>query len=223
MKRADVTSQRTQTALSALWVRPVVAILAGTVTGGFAAWAYYDAALRPLSHTFGLWILSVAVLSAHQRRPTAIVASSLTMLAAVLAFYVGKKVMYGIRYPGMPYELNTTQLTEWGVLAIIAGVALGAVFAGIGTTGHRGAIATAAAIGLLAADAYRRTDNYPSDGLVVVSFAVVAVITVLLIAVRTPRQLLLTAAWTLPAVVLGYGLVSAPDALEQVSIGMRGL
>lgn len=141
----------------------------------------------------------------------------------MVAFYVGKKVMYGTRYPGMPYQLNTTQLTEWGVLALIAGVVLGAVFAGIGTTGHRGAIATAAAIGLLAADAYRRADNYASDGLVVISFAVLAVATVLVVAVRTPRQLLQITAWTLPAIVLGYGLVSAPDALEQVSISMRGL
>ena len=28
---------------------PTVAVLAGTVTGGFAAWAYYDDVLRPLA------------------------------------------------------------------------------------------------------------------------------------------------------------------------------
>jgi hypothetical protein len=201
---------------AAVGVRWGVAVLAGTLTGGIAAWAYYDALFRPLSHTFGMWILTVALLSARQRRVSAIGASCLALLAAVVAFYVGKKVMYGIRYPGMPYELNTTQLTEWGVLAVIAGTALGAAFAGIGTTGHRGAAATAAAIGLLAADAYRRTTSYSFDGPVVISFAILAIATILIVAVRTPRQLLQTAAWTLPAIALGYLLVSAPDLLESL-------
>ena len=222
MNGLHVESGHSYTWPSVPWGRWVTAILAGTLTGGFAAWAYYDAFFRPLSHTFGLWILTVALLSARQSRPKAIAASCLALLAAVVSFYVGKQVMYGIRYPGMPYELNSTQLTAWGVLAIVAGVALGAVFAGIGTTGHRGAIATAAAIGLLAADAYRRANNYSSDGIVVISFGVLAVAAVLVLAVRTPRQLLQITAWTLPAIVLGYGLVSAPDALEQVSISMRG-
>jgi hypothetical protein len=198
---------------AAVWARWGIAVLAGTLTGGAAAWAYYDAVYRPLSHTFGLWILTVALLSARQPRISAIGASCLALLAAVVAFYVGKKLMYGIRYPGMPYELNTTQLTEWGVLAVIAGIALGAAFAGIGTTGHR---STAAAIGLLAADAYRRASSYPSDGVVVISFGVLAVVAVLAVAIRTPRQLLQTAAWTLPAIALGYLLISAPDLLESL-------
>ncbi len=200
------------------WGRWALAILAGALTGAFAAWAYYDDFFGPLSHTFGLWILTVALLSARRSRGSAITASCLALLAAVAAFYVGKKLMYGIRYPGMPYSLNIDQLREWGVLAVIAGAVLGVVFAGIGAAGRRGSIATAAAVGLLLADAYRRTHNYPSEGLVLIGFAALAVIAVLAVAVRTPRQLLEIAAWTVPAAALGYALVSAPDALEQLLI-----
>lgn len=218
MHEHHIDGRRAHPGQAVLWGRSVIAVLAGVLTGAFAAWAYYDDFFGPLSHTFGLWILTVALLSARRSPPSAITASCLALLAAVAAFYVGKKVMYGIRYPGMPYALNIDQLREWGVLAVIAGAVLGVVFAGIGAAGRRGSVATAAAVGLLLADAYRRADNYSSDRVVVIGFAVLAVIAVLAVAVRTPRQLLEIAAWTVPAAALGYALVSAPDALEQLLI-----
>ncbi|PRZ43537.1 hypothetical protein CLV47_102225 [Antricoccus suffuscus] len=165
-----------------------------------------------------MWILTVALVSARQLRRSAVAASCLALLAAVLAFYVGKKVMCGIRCPDMPYSLNIVQLAEWDVLAVIVGAILGAIFADIGADGRRGAIAAAVAVGLLAADAYRRTDNYPAEGQVVIGFAVLAVIAVLAVAVRTPRHLSAIAAWAVPTALIGYGLVSAPDAIEQLLI-----
>lgn len=203
---------------AAVRLRSVVAILAGVLTGGFAAWAYYNDPFRPMAHTFGLWILTVALLSARRSRRSAVVASCLALLAAVVAFYVGKKVIYGVRYPGMPYPLNLGEFVEWGVLAVVAGPLLGAVFAGIGAASRRGAIATAAAVGLLVADAYRRSGNHPADGQVVIGFALLAVAVVLAVAARSPRQLLAIAVWTVPAAVIGSGLVAAPDALEQLLI-----
>lgn len=218
MSGFQIEGRRTDLRSEFDWRHLVVAVLAGALTGGFAAWAYYNDPFRPLSHTFGLWILTVALLSARRSPRSAVAASCLALLAAVAAFYVGKKVMYDIRYPGMPYGLSIDQLREWGVLAVIAGAALGVVFAGIGAAGRRGSIATAAAVGLLLADAYRRAGNYSSDAPVVIGFAVLAVIAVLAVAVRTPRQLLEIAAWTVPAAAIGYALVSAPDALEQLLI-----
>src|SRR5947209_4356551 len=86
--------------------RDVVALAAGLITGGFAAWAYYDDRFRPLAHSFGLWIALLAMLSAGQRPRRAVVHACLALGAAVIAFYLGKKVMYGIDYPGMPYSVN---------------------------------------------------------------------------------------------------------------------
>lgn len=205
-------------ALRMVWSHLLAAVLAGLVTGGFAAWAYYGGLFYPLSHTFGLWIVTVALLSARQSRAEAIVTSFLALLVAVVAFFYGKKIMYGIKYPGMPYAVNADQLLEWGLLAAVAGAILGSVFCRIGARGRAGAIGSAFAIGLLAADAYRRAINYHGQAPVVIGFAAVAVAAVLVVAVRIPRQLLPIVAWSLPALVVGYGLVSAPDALEQLLI-----
>lgn len=196
----------------------VVALICGLVTGGFAAWAYYDELLRPLAHTFGLWITLVALLAARQQLRPAVVRGCLALIAAVLAFYVGKKVMYGIEYPGMPYSLNGTQVMTWLVLAVLGGGVLGAAFSRIGRSDRWGPLATAAVVGLLIADAYRRSTDYPADAPVVISFAVLAVVAVLTVAIRSFRQLAATAAWTIPMTLLGLALVSAPDVLEQLLI-----
>ncbi len=205
-------------ALSSALPRLLIAVGVGLLSGGVAAWAYYDDVFRPLSHTFGLWIVTVALLSARQQRLWAVAFSCLSLLAAVLAFYFGKMVMYGIAYPGAPYSLNYDQIEQWLVLALIAGGVLGSVFAGIGTTGRAGSIGAAAALGLLVADAYRRTSSYPADGTVVICFALLAAIVILCVAVRDPRQLFGVAAWTVPAALCALVLVSAPDLLEQFLI-----
>jgi hypothetical protein len=198
--------------------RALVGVLAGTLTGGFAAWAYYDDLFRPLSHSFGLWIALLALLAAGQPARRAVAHSSLALAAAVLAFYVGKKVMYGIDYPGMPYSINTDELIEWLVLSVVAGVALGWAFSWAGRPGAAGALGTAAAVGLLLGDAYRRGHGYGSEAPVLVVFAVLAVVAVLWRTVRSWPRLARVVAFALPCAVLGYLLVSAPDLLEQLLI-----
>jgi hypothetical protein len=195
--------------------RAAVGVLAGGVTGGFAAWAYYDDTFRPLSHSFGLWIALLALLSAGQPARRAITHSGLALAAAVLAFYVGKKVMYGIDYPGMPYSINTSELTEWLILSAVVGVVLGWAFSWAGRPGPAGALGTAAVVGLLLGDAYRRVHGYGSAAPVLVAFTVLAVVAVLALTVRTWSRLAQVAAFAVPCAVLGFLLVSAPDLLEQ--------
>jgi hypothetical protein len=197
---------------------PAAAVVGGLVTGGFAAWAYYDELFRPLAHSFGLWIALLALLSARRPVLEAVLRSVLALAAAVVAFYVGKDAMYAVDYPGQPYAVNLDELGQWLVLAVLAGSLLGGAFHRIGRPGHSGALATAAAVGLLAADAYRRTSNYPEDGTVVVGLAALAIAAVLAVAVRSPRQLAEVALWTLPMAAAGWVLVSAPDLLEQFLI-----
>ena len=197
---------------------PALAVAGGLVTGGFAAWAYYGEVLRPLAHTFGLWIALLALLSARRPVREAVLRSVLGLAAAVVTFYVGKDVMYGIEYPGQPYAVSLDQVVQWLVLAVVAGALLGWAFHRIGRPGHGGAASTAAALGLLAADAYRRSSNHPEDASVVVGLAVLAAVAVLAVAVRSPRQLAEIALWALPATAAGWVLVSAPDLLEQLLI-----
>ncbi|MFQ1003856.1 DUF6518 family protein [Modestobacter sp. SSW1-42] len=197
---------------------PVLAVAGGLVTGGFAAWAYYGEAFRPLAHSFGLWIALLALLSARRPVREAVLRSVLALATAVVAFYVGKDVMYGIEYPGQPYAVDLGELVQWLVLSVVAGSLLGWAFRRIGRPGHAGAASTAAALGLLLADAYRRSSNYPADAVVVVGFAVLAAVAVLAVAVRSPRQLAEVALWTVPAAAAGWVLVSAPDLLEQLLI-----
>ena len=197
---------------------PALAVAGGALTGGFAAWAYYGEVFRPLAHTFGLWIALLALLSARRPVRDAVLRSVLALAAAVMTFYVGKDVMYGIEYPGLPSSVDADQLVQWLVLAAVAGSLLGWAFHGIGRPGHAGAASTAAALGLLAADAYRRSSNYHEDALVVVGLAALAAVAVLAVAVRSPRQLPEIALWTLPAAAAGWLLVSAPDLLEQFRV-----
>jgi Family of unknown function (DUF6518) len=167
----------------------VAALAAGLITGGFAAWAYYDDRLRPLAHSFGLWIALLALLSAGRRPRRAVVHACAALVAAVIAFYVGKKVVYSIDYPGMPYLLNIPVLTEWLLLAVVAGATLGWAFSWAGRPGRAGAPGTAAVIGLLVADAYRRSSHYHAEASVVVAFTLLATLAVLCVAVlSTPRS-----------------------------------
>lgn len=196
--------------------RAAVGVAAGLLTGGFAAWAYYDDRFRPLAHGFGLWITAVALVSAGQPARRAVVQAFGTLATAVVAFYVGKKIMYRIDYPGMPYSINVSELVEWLVLAAVAGVALGWVFSWAGRAGLAGGLGTAAAVGLLLADAYRRSTSYPAEQPVVVAFAVIGIAAVLAVTVRSWRRLALVACCAVPCAVVGLLLVSAPDALEQL-------
>lgn len=167
----------------------LLAVLGGLLTGGFAAWAYYDDTFRPLAHVFGIWIALVALISARQIIRRAVIRSCSALTAAVLVFYVGKKVMYGIEYPGMPYSLNGSQIVAWIALAIVVGAVLGAAFSFVGTEQNRGAAATAGVIGLLIADAYRRSSNYHQDASVVLTFALIGIVLVLAVGIRGSSQM----------------------------------
>jgi hypothetical protein len=186
------------------------------ITGAFAAWAHYDDRFRPLAHSFGLWIALLALLSAGQRPVRAIVRACLALIAAAIAFYLGKQVMYAVDYPGMPYSVNLSVLTEWLILAFVAGATLGWAFSWAGRPGRTGTLGTAAVLGLLVADAHRRSSNYPTEAAVVVAFTCLAAVAVLFLTVRSWRQLALVAGCTIPLSLVGYLLVAAPDLLEQL-------
>lgn len=189
--------------------------LGGLVTGGFAAWAYYGETFRELAHTFGLWVLLVVLVSARRPWRPAVVASTTGLAVAVLAFYVGKDVMYAVEYPGMPYGVNPAVLAQWLVLACIAGPLLGWVLSHIGRADVRGTLASAAAVGLLVADAVRRAVGYSPDP-AVLGLCGVGVVVVLALGARTRAQLLAVLAGAVPCAVVGTALVSAPDLLEQL-------
>jgi hypothetical protein len=193
----------------------LTAVGVGALTGALAAWAYYDDFFRPLAHSFGIWVFATALLSMRRSLPTAVLRSVLSLGAAVVIFFVGKKVMYALHYPGMSYAVNPSDLVEWLVLAVVAGSLLGCAFHRIGSRGRAGSMSTAAAVGLLVADAYRRAGNHPADAAALLLVAVPAVLVLLLLTYRSPRQLGTTALLVGPMACLGWVLVSLPDALEQ--------
>ncbi|MFC4946642.1 hypothetical protein [Pseudonocardia sp. GCM10023141] len=84
------------------------------------AYSYYDPLQRPISRTLALWLIVVIAVAARRPPRPAILHATVALLSAVIAFYVGKKVMYALRYPGQPYPLNYTEIGLWIVLAIAA-------------------------------------------------------------------------------------------------------
>ncbi len=194
----------------------VVAICAGLLSGALGAYSYYDPLLRPIAHTLGLWIVVVIVAAARRPPRTAIAYATAALLSAVVAFYVGKKVMYALRYPGQPYTLNYTELGLWIVLAIAAGLGLGWAFHRIDRRGWPGATATAAAAGLLLGDALSRGYLYRDDVPVATVITVIGLGLLLLLTQRDRGQLSRAALLTLPATVSAVLLLGAPDVIEQL-------
>lgn len=160
-------------------------------------------------------------MSARQSAPRGALRAGLTLLFAVVAFYVGKKIYYGIRYPGSAYRVNADDLVLYGVLALLAGVALGILGAELGRTGWRSAAATAAIVGLLLGEAYRRQTDYGSTGSidVAVLFGVLAVLVVVAMGPRSLGQTARVVVLAVPLAVLGLAVVSGPDWIEQILIG----
>ncbi|MEJ3656379.1 DUF6518 family protein [Actinomycetes bacterium KLBMP 9759] len=196
--------------------RTAVVAAAGALSGAFGAYAHHTEVLRPLAHVLGPWLLLAAVAAARQPARRAMVDCVAGLLAAVVVFYVGKDVIYGIRYPGSPFAVNSTVLVLWCGLAVVGGIALGSAFHRIGSTGWPGAASTAAAIGLLVADGVREI-GHRNESPVLLVFAVLAVSAVGLLAARGARQLALTAVLVLPMTAVGYVIVTAPDLLEDVA------
>ncbi|MDX3194455.1 hypothetical protein PV458_39180 [Streptomyces sp. MN03-5084-2B] len=190
------------------------ALLGGLVSGAFGAYAYYSPALRPLAHAFTLWIALLAAVVPGARDGRAIARAIVALEAAVLAFYYGKDVMYGVRYPGMPYLISTEQVVLWCILAAFAGTAAGLVFGPIGRTDLRGTLSTALAAGLLIGEAVRRSDR--ADGVVFAVATLLALGLVLGRGIRSRPQAVRVAGWTVPMALAGFLLVSGPDVLEQI-------
>lgn len=63
-------------------------VLAAGAVGGFGAFAYYgDTILRPFAHTFGIWLLLVAVVSARQTLLRGALRGGGALLLGVVAFF----------------------------------------------------------------------------------------------------------------------------------------
>jgi hypothetical protein len=190
------------------------------VSGLSAAGFYYTTTLRPLAHVLGPWVLLAAIVAARQPPARAVIRCVLLLLTAVLAFYLGKQLLYGIRY-GSGYLLDLGQITLWCLLAAAGGGLLGLAFHSLGRSGWLGAFATAAAVGILVADGARRATHYRSGTALLIVFTVAAVVTVLFLSDRSSRQLARLAALVGPLTVLGYLLVGAPDFFERSSLTLR--
>ncbi|WP_253888122.1 hypothetical protein [Actinokineospora diospyrosa] len=127
----------------------------------------------------------------------ALTRSAVALVCAVVAFY-------GVA----GFHVGAGKLTLWLTLAVGGGLALGEAFRRIPHP-----LATAAAAGLLIADAARRGVHYPHQIPVLATFLVVALIALWWRArplhPRTAVFLPLTTA-------IGYALVAAPDLLEDL-------
>ncbi|MEV6901042.1 hypothetical protein [Amycolatopsis sp. NPDC051372] len=190
-----------------------LAVAGGLASGAFAAFAYYNAGLRLLAHAFVLWIALVVAVSAGRGPRRAYVRTVAALLPAVVAFYVGKKVMYGLKYPGMPYSIDTQTVVLWCFLAVLAGT-LGLAFRFVGAPTRAGTLATAAAVGLVLADAAREWPHLGSVALAVATLLALGL--VLGLGVRSLRQLGFVALWVVPFALGATVLVALPDVLESL-------
>ena len=191
--------------------------LAGLASGALGAFAYYNDWLSPLSHTFVLWIVLTVLVSARTTLRRATVTATAALLGAVLAFYPAKELGYLLRFPGGEFSLNPAQLALWSLLAVVAGPVLGPVFRHVGTASHRAGLSTAAAVGLVIADACHRGFAHPREWPALSAYVVIALAAVCAAARGMPREQSRRAVvMTLPAAAICYLLVSAPDVLEQL-------
>ncbi|WP_143267840.1 DUF6518 family protein [Amycolatopsis alba] len=195
----------------------MVAFVAGAASGALGAYAYYSEALRPLAHSFTIWIVLIVAVVPGLPRRRAVVRAVCALVAAVLAFYVGKAVMYSIKYAGMPYTIDLSKLVLWCGLAVAGGVVAGFLFEALGRTDRRGTVATAAVLGLLVADLVRRSDRFGVETLLVAT--VIAIVFVAWRGIRSPRQAAKVALAAVPMGLLGFVIVSAPDFFEGLLIG----
>jgi uncharacterized protein DUF6518 len=105
----------------------------------------------------------------------------------------------------------------WVLFALPAGALFGWAGASAGRRDRWGPRATAALLGLLLGDAARRWVTWGAD--VAVAVDLLAAVVVLVVAMRANRRPGATLAWTLVATVVGAGLVTGPDLVEQLLVG----
>lgn len=191
-------------------------VLAAVGVGAFGAFAYYgDTILRPFAHTFGIWLLLVAVVSARQTLLRGALRGGGALLLSVAAFFYSKQIYYDILYPGpgFPYRVQPIELLFWGALGLLGGAVLGVIASRIGRPGWVPAAASALLMGLLLADAYRWYSTWDED--LPMGAAIVGVIVIALLGERTWRQIGYTALLLIPGTVAGAFLVSAPDLAQR--------
>ncbi|GAB3295817.1 hypothetical protein [Parasphingorhabdus pacifica] len=212
----EVSGRRTLSTVPVLLLVGLVGVLSGV----FAAYSYYDDLLRAFAHALTPWVLLAVVVSA--RRPTrdAALRTVTGLVGAVVAFYVGKPLFYGVHYPNVPtIGVNPSDVVLWTVFAVFSGTVLGGVFSRIGGASWASAAATAAAIALLAAATISETGfRIRGDDLLLIAFSACAVAVVLFLADTTGEQLKRTAVLVVPLVLASLALVTAPDLIEQVLI-----
>lgn len=157
-----------------------------------------------------MWILLAVIVSAGQTTRRAILRTSTAVLSAIVAFHLGQRLIYRIKYPGDAYAFDLTSLALWCLLALAAGVVIGPRFAAIGRADWAASGAAAGAVGLLVADAYSRGHNRPDEAPTLQVFAVLAIVLVFVLAAVTRRQTIRTALLSLPSCILAYLLISSP-------------
>ena len=204
---------------SSAWARSLAAAAAvGVVAAVVVVYAYYNDPWRPLAHTLGVWVALAAAVGMRRPMPRAAAAGITVLAVAVVGFYVGLKVGHDIRWAGsasvMGIDWAAVQL--WLILAVPAGAVLGLLGASATRRDWYGPAATAALLGLLLGDAWRRLAGYGMDVAVTVDLS--AVIVILAVATRANRRPALTVALTVVAALAGFVVVSLPDVLQQIVI-----
>lgn len=186
--------------------------LAAVAVGVFGAICYYgDTILRPFAHTFGIWILLVAVVSARQTLLRGAIRGGVALLISVVSFFYGKQIYYDMLYPGpgFPYRVQPAELLFWGGLGLVGGAVLGIVASRIGPPGWAPAAAGALLMGLLLADAYHWYHTWDQD--LPMAFALAGIVVIGALGHRSWRQIGYTAVMLIPGTVLGYIVTSIPD------------
>lgn len=197
----------------------IPAIAAGTLIGLVCAYSYYDSLLRPLAHTFGLWILLAVAVSVGRTAGRAVLRTSTAVLAAIIAFHLGQRLIYQIKYPGDAYAFGLGSLASWCLLALVAGAVLGPAFACLGRSDWLGSGAAAGAVSLLLADAYRRGHDRPSEAHTLAGFAVLAILIVFALTAVNRRQIVRTVLLSVGCTALAYALFFLSSWMLELLMG----
>ena len=186
------------------WSRAVVGVIAGMVTGAFAAWAYYDDFLRPL----GPQLRAVDhPAGAAQRRSTCTTGNRAVVHGSGRC---GDRVLRRqeshVRHRLPRDAVLHQRLGADGVADSRgrrrSGPGLGLLL--VRPPRRTGALGTAAVVGLLLGDAYRRSHNFGDGGAGRRDLHGLAIVAVLCATVRSWSQLAVVACLHLPCTLIGF-------------------
>ncbi|MGJ7907624.1 hypothetical protein ACOQFL_14235 [Actinopolyspora sp. H202] len=193
----------------------------GVLSGAFAAFGFYHRMLNPFAHALTLWVLLAVLVSARRAPRVAVPRTVVCLLGAVVAFYVGKPLLYNtVYYPEAPdIGIQVSNLAMWCVLAVFAGAVVGGVFSAIGGPAWSGSAATAAAIALLVAATLEETRfGFAGSELLLLLCCGCAVLLTLHLADTRGERLKRIGVLTPPLLVAGFVLVAAPDLLQGMTL-----